>query len=625
MRVLVAVMVSIMLCLQPMISLNESNENYKIVSFSSLQESSVSDNWWEDTNMDKDKNRMHDMLDIALEQGRYVVDGKISVLVDFDHMPTESDEQLLIDEVGFEPSWRFHHIPIIAGTIQTDLLDELLNVEGVVFLTLNGEMRMTLDNAIGIHHADTVWDLGYTGEGISIAIIDTGIDPLHVGLNDFDDDPTTNDPKVVAFYDALDGSGDDGSGETEPYDDQGHGSHCAGISAGTGAIEEGPLSDGATPYRGIAPDAWLVGVKVLDSGGSGSFAEVMKGMEWTIDNKIKYNIRAASMSLGGVWLIELTQEQEERITHLANEMVAAGISLMIAAGNSAGYGTIGTPGAAKDVITVGSTEDSKDLAVYSSKGPTHEGQIKPNVAAIGSAVMSVEANSGNGYASYSGTSMATPMVAGMAALLLQANPDLQPLMIRTILESTSEFKFLTHPVRPNNDYGWGFVLMDAALDEAIQYDASLSINISADTSVIYYEGNETEGGNDTASRFYVRENENLYFDVEGNASNLEWRNILIEDVWHSIDSLSEIDVMETQLGTGNHTIWVRAMSSEGISYPVTVPLYIDESSKSEEVSSSTLPLLPIGLALIVLLSIALFFSRRKSDVWQTSDDDIWDE
>ena len=607
MRVLVAVMVSIMLCLQPMISLNESNENYKIVSFSSLQESSVSDNWWEDTNMDKDKNRMHDMLDIALEQGRYVVDGKISVLVDFDHMPTESDEQLLIDEVGFEPSWRFHHIPIIAGTIQTDLLDELLNVEGVVFLTLNGEMRMTLDNAIGIHHADTVWDLGYTGEGISIAIIDTGIDPLHVGLNDFDDDPTTNDPKVVAFYDALDGSGDDGSGETEPYDDQGHGSHCAGISAGTGAIEEGPLSDGATPYRGIAPDAWLVGVKVLDSGGSGSFAEVMKGMEWTIDNKIKYNIRAASMSLGGVWLIELTQEQEERITHLANEMVAAGISLMIAAGNSAGYGTIGTPGAAKDVITVGSTEDSKDLAVYSSKGPTHEGQIKPNVAAIGSAVMSVEANSGNGYASYSGTSMATPMVAGMAALLLQANPDLQPLMIRTILESTSEFKFLTHPVRPNNDYGWGFVLMDAALDEAIQYDASLSINISAGKSVIYYEGNETDGGNDTASRFYVRENENLYFDVEGNASNLEWRNILIEDVWHSIDSISEIDVMETQLGTGNHTIWVRAISSEGISYPVTVPLNIDDAKSS---STEDSPSIPFSFVVFTSFLVALFRSKR---------------
>ena len=611
MRVLVALMVAIMLCLQPMISLkDDSEDNYVIVPFSSLQESQTSDNWWKDTRMDKDKNRMHDMLDIAVEQGRYVIDGKISVLVDFDHMPTESDEQLLIDEVGFEPSWRFHHIPIIAGTIETELLDDLLNVDGVVFLTLNGELRIALDNAIGIHHVDTVWDYGYTGEGISIAIIDTGIDPLHVGLNDFDDDPTTNDPKVVAFYDALDDSGDDGSGETEPYDDQGHGSHCAGISAGTGAVDENPMGgDDSKPYRGVAPDAWLVGVKVLDSGGSGSFAEVMRGMEWTIDNKIKYNIRAASMSLGGVWLVELTQEQEERITHLANEMVAAGISLMIAAGNSAGYGTIGTPGAAKDVITVGATEDSKDLAVYSSKGPTHEGQIKPNVAAIGSAVMSVEANSGNGYASYSGTSMATPMVAGMAVLLLQANPDLQPLMIRTILESTSEFMWLSHPVRPNNDYGWGFVLMDTALEEAIQYDASLSINISADTSVIYYEGNETDGGNDTASRFYVHENEKLYFDVEGNASHIEWRNILIENIWHSVDSLSEIDVMETQLGTGNHTIWVRAINSEGgISAPVTVPLNIDDPVQSTKEDS---PSLPFSFAILASSMVALFRSNKR--------------
>ena len=608
MRALVAVMVTIMLCLQPMITLNDKSDDFLIVPLSSIQESSVPDEWWKDTNMDKDKNRMHDMLDIALEQGKYVVDGKISVLVDFDHMPTEADEKLLIDEVGFDPSWRFHHIPIIAGTIETELLDELLEVEGVVFLTLNGEMRMTLDNAIGIHHVDTVWDYGYTGEGISIAIIDTGIDPLHVGLNDFDDDPLTNDPKVVAFYDALDESGDNGDGTTEPYDDQGHGSHCAGISAGTGAVDEGPMSENnEKPYRGVAPDAWLVGVKVLDSGGSGSFAEVMRGMEWTIDNQIKYNIRAASMSLGGVWLVELTQEQEERVTHLANEMVAAGISLMIAAGNSAAYGTIGTPGAAKDVITVGSTEDSKELAVYSSKGPTHEGQIKPNVAAIGSAVMSVEANSGNGYASYSGTSMATPMVAGMAVLLLQANPDLQPLMIRTILESTSEFRWLSHPVRPNNDYGWGFVLMDTALDEAIKYDASLSINISADTSVIYYEGNDTDGGNDTASRFFVHENEQLFFDVTGNVSHIEWRNILIEDVWHTIDSISEIDVMETQLGTGNHTIWVRAVSSEGISYPVTVALNIgDPIAEASEDS----PSLPFTFVVFTSLVVAILRSKR---------------
>ena len=285
MRVLVALMVSIMLCLQPMLSFDNESDNYVIVPFSSLQQPMISDNWWEDTRMDKDRNGMHDMLDIAVEQGKYVIAGKISVLVDFDHMPTESDEQLLIDEVGFEPSWRFHHIPIIAGTIETELLDDLLNVEGVVFLTLNGELRIALDNAIGIHHVDTVWDFGYTGEGISVAIIDTGIDPNHVSINDFDDDPTTNDPKVVAFYDALDDSGDDGSGTSQAYDDHGHGSHCAGITAGTGAVDEGLTSTGETPYRGVAPGATLVGVKVLDGGGSGSFAEVMRGMEWTIDNQ----------------------------------------------------------------------------------------------------------------------------------------------------------------------------------------------------------------------------------------------------------------------------------------------------------------------------------------------------
>ena len=602
-----------------MLSFDNESDNYVIVPFSSLQEPMVSDNWWEDTRMDKDRNGMHDMLDIAVEQGKYVIDGKISVLVDFDHMPTESDEQLLIDEVGFEPSWRFHHIPIIAGTIGTELLDDLLNVEGVVFLTLNGELRIALDNAIGIHHVDTVWDFGYTGEGISVAIIDTGLDPNHVGINDFDDDPSTYDPKIVAFYDALDESSDDGSGETTPYDDHGHGSHCAGITAGTGAVDEGPLSDGSTPWRGVAPDATLVGVKVLDGGGSGSFAEVMKGMEWTIDNQIKYNIRSASMSLGGVWLIELTQEQEERVTTLANEMVAAGISLMIAAGNSAAYGTIGTPGAAKDVITVGATEDSRQLAVYSSKGPTHEGQIKPNVAAIGSAVMSVEAEgtgepaydsngSPNGYTSMSGTSMATPMVAGMAVLLHQANPDLQPLMIRSILETTAEYRFLSHPVRPNNDYGWGFVEMDMALAEAIKYDASISVELDPETPMIYYEGNETDGGNDTASRFFVHENGKLYFTAIGNVSQIEWRNVLIEDTWHSVNSLTEIDIMGTNLGTGNHTIWVRAVSSDGISAPITIPMNVgDPISKKAEDS----PSFSFGFVILASSMAALFRSNKR--------------
>ena len=124
MRSLITVLAASLVALQPMLSFNDSSNEINVVGFS-FQSISEEVNCWEDTRMDKDKNRMHDMLDIAVEQGKYVIAGKISVLVDFDHMPTESDEQLLIDEVGFEPSWRFHHIPIIAGTIETELLDEI--------------------------------------------------------------------------------------------------------------------------------------------------------------------------------------------------------------------------------------------------------------------------------------------------------------------------------------------------------------------------------------------------------------------------------------------------------------------------------------------------------------------
>jgi len=409
---------------------------------------SMSEPWWDDTLMDRDGNHLHDALDIALQQGLFIEEGRISVLVDFDHTPTVEDERSLIEAVDFEPRFRFHHIDIISGWVPVVNIVEVLEVPGVVFLTHNSEVRVLMDGSRAEHHVEPqVWDMGYDGSGVAVAIIDTGIDGTHLGLDDFDDDPTTYDPKIIGFYDAINDP-DTTDGSTEPYDDHGHGSHCAGISTGTGDGSE------SKRYAGMAPGAGLVGVKVLDGGGSGSFDQVMAGMEWTIDNQQKYNIRAASMSLGGVWLIELTQQEEERLTHLANEMVAHGITLCIAAGNSGTYGSIGTPGAAKDVITVGATEHDRDLAIYSSKGPTHEGEIKPNVAAIGSNVWSVQANTYNGYTSMSGTSMATPNVAGMAALMLQANPDLHPLMVRSVMESTSEFRWLTHPVRPNNDYGW---------------------------------------------------------------------------------------------------------------------------------------------------------------------------
>jgi len=580
--------------------------------------------WWDDTLMDRDENHMHDALDIALEQRLFMEDGRISVLVDLDHLPTSDDEQALREAVDFEPRFRFHHINIISGWVKVERITELLDVPGVVFLTHNSEVRALMDGSRSEHHVEPqVWDMGYDGSGVSVAIIDTGIDGSHFGLDDFDDNPATFDPKIVAFYDAI-SSPDVTDGSTEPYDDHGHGSHCAGITSGTG---EG--SDGKK-YAGMAPASGLVGVKVLDGNGSGSFDQVMAGMEWTIDNQEEFNIRAASMSLGGVWLIELTQQEEERLTHLANEMVAHGITLCIAAGNSGTYGSIGTPGAAKDVITVGATEHDRDLAIYSSKGPTHEGEIKPNVAAIGSNVWSVQANTYTGYTSMSGTSMATPNVAGMAALMLQANPDLHPLMVRNIMESTSEFRWLSHPVRPNNDYGWGFVEADAAMGEIINTDPNLNISIVEDTPTITFtEVFTDDDGNDhtvNTTRYRMEIGEHMLFDVDGNATHIEWRDVDLADTWHELVAENgewRVHINDVQFDKeSNVTLWVRAKGANGVSSPAYIHVHVHEQSESsDDDETQILAYTVTTMGILVAVIIALLFIRKKDEDESDDDDD----
>jgi len=561
--------------------------------------------WWDDTVMDEDGDHIHDMLELTIEMGAFIEDGRISVLVDFDHTPTALDETTLVEAVDFIPRFRFHAIDIISGSVLVDRIDELLDVPGVVFVSLNGPVEAFLDQSLPEHGVDPyVWNAGFTGDGMNIAVIDTGIDPLHVGLDDFDDDITTHDPKVIAFYDAINNP-DQTDGSTTAYDDHGHGSHCSGISAGTGA----PTYD----YVGISPGSALIGVKVLDGAGSGSFDQVMAGMQWCIDKRVEFNIRSATMSLGGVWLIELTQSQEERLTTLANEMVHEGIALCIAAGNSGHYGSIGTPGAARDVITVGATEKSRSTAVYSSRGPTHEGLIKPNVAAIGSSVMSVEANSGNWYVAMSGTSMATPMVAGIMTLLLEANPDLDPLTVRSVLEYTSEFRFVADPQRPNNDYGWGFVEADTALDAVLEIDPSLRIALDPEP--------ERRNFSDNRSRYVAEQYDALTFSVEGNASHLEWRYV-DGGGWREGDDIDpgdgymEIVLEASVFPVGNHSFWVRATGPDGVSNPVHVEIHVSEGQESKGSSGDDDPgmgiALPvIGVILVGVAAVAFVFGRKS--------------
>jgi hypothetical protein len=339
----------------------------------------------------------------------------------------------------------------------------------------------------------------------------------------------------------------------------------------------------------MAPQANLVGVKVLDAGGSGSFATVMAGMQWTVDNRYQFNIRAASMSLGGPGAIEWTSSEEDSVNRYGNEMVRAGIALFIAAGNNGVAGQIGTPGSAEDVITVGALDKNSAIAVYSSQGPTEEGRIKPNIAYVGSSVMSVAFNTGDQYTDMSGTSMATPGAAGVAALMLQANPDLSPFDVRNIMQETATYRmcnymFANEPCledaipknRQNNVYGHGEVrALDAVMEAAqedYEFDNSIQVTI------------ETPSGMD--NRIHMFPGGEVAFLATEGIETIQWRSNHLRDDWstvHTFDhgtegTLTAIDIihqLEHLPGTtleGNHTISLRGIMANDSGGHASTPL-----------------------------------------------------
>ncbi len=531
------------------------------------------DGWWVSTTVDRNQNGIGDMVEKYHDHPLFLdEDQSLPLIVDFDHTPTLDDIAMLEREVGYVHQWHLPLINAVAGRIPHNMVLETTALPGVVMLELDGIFTVQNGDAAVIHEVDIArQQTGYDGSGVTVAVIDTGIDSTHVGLDDLDDDNSTNDPKVIAFYDAVNNPDKTNGTEIQAYDDQGHGSHCAGTVAGTGA----PTYE----HPGMAPQAYLVGVKVLDAGGSGSFATVMAGMQWTVDHRYEFNIRAASMSLGGPGPIEWTSSEEDSVNRYANEMVRAGITMLIAAGNSFASAQIGTPGSAEDVITVGALDKNTAIAVYSSQGPTEEGRIKPNIAFVGSNVNSVAHNTGDQYTQMSGTSMATPGVAGTVALMLQANPDLSPFDVRNILQETATYRECHYMLanepcgedlipknRQNNVYGHGHVEAVAAVMEAAQRDYQLdsTIALTVDTSV---------GIDD---RIHLSPGDSIKVELSGYLDTVQWRSNHLRDDWSNLHSFDEGDsVAYLDLKTivhqlehlpgidveGNHTLSLRGLAA----------------------------------------------------------------
>ena len=262
----------------------------------------------------------------------------------------------------------------------------------------------------------------YTGKGIGVCILDTGIYE-HIDFTG----------RIWTFYDFLDF-------KRRPYDDNGHGTHVAGIIAG----ESKDRFYGRMNINGIAKGSQLVVLKVLNAKGIGIEDKVIDGIKWIIDNYEKYNIKIVNISFGTIH----NNCSEMRLIKYVEILWQLGLVVVAAAGNNGpDIGSITVPGVSKKIITVGVVEDGKKVNVngrytsnYSGRGPTCECIQKPDLIAYGNNIVSCNNNYKlKKYTVKSGTSMATPVVTGCAALLLSKYPELKNIDVkRKMIESCKD-------------------------------------------------------------------------------------------------------------------------------------------------------------------------------------------
>nr|BFE53985.1 S8 family serine peptidase [Saccharothrix mutabilis subsp. capreolus] len=272
---------------------------------------------------------------------------------------------------------------------------------------LDGRVRAHLDTSVPQINAPTAWAAGHTGAGTTVAVLDTGIDQNHPDLQD----------AVSNAHNFTD---------SDTADDRvGHGTHVASTITG-GSTTDGSTTGGSTTYRGVAPDAKLLNAKVLDDRGYGQDSWIIAGMEWAAAN----GADVVNMSLGS----PMPSDGTDPLSQAVNRITAEHDTLfVIAAGNSGGL--IGSPGAADAALTVGSVDKSDKLAATSSRGRV-DGVIKPDITAPGVDITAAKA--GGGYIAHSGTSMATPHVAGAAAVLAGKHPDWRPDQLKAALMGTAK-------------------------------------------------------------------------------------------------------------------------------------------------------------------------------------------
>ena len=301
----------------------------------------------------------------------------------------------------------------------------------VKYATINSAVYTQIDKAKDVMNLKSFYKEGFLGQGVNVAVIDTGISPLP--------DFCLPQNRIVKFVDFV-------NSKQTPYDDNGHGTFISGVLLGNGLVSN-------RRYAGIAPMAGLISLKALDSSGEAGAFRVLDAMQWVFDNHERYNIKVVCMSFGSEPL-----PKNDPLVEGAEMLWRAGVTVVVAGGNSGPEsGTIKSPGVSSRVITVGGLDDGRESGVFkvadfSSRGPA--GFIyKPDILAPSTDIISnnKELVNGKGYTIMSGTSVATPMIAGVACLVLQKYPNARPDQIKNYILHCGHRLNLT---RNEEGFGW---------------------------------------------------------------------------------------------------------------------------------------------------------------------------
>jgi subtilisin len=339
------------------------------------------------------------------------IDGKVQVIIGFKNKPGPSDINF-ITGLGGVINREYTIINAIAATVPENILDKIKRSPNIEYVEIDEKMYAHIPIGIcqeikilkqivpwGINRIGSrmVNAMGNTGKGIKIGILDTGIDYLHEDLS----------RNYKGGYNFIDNN-------TDARDYNGHGTHVAGIIAAL---------DNDVGIVGVAPDAYIYSVRILDFAATGTASDITAGLEWCLNN----NMQIVNMSLG-------SHEDSISVTRAIDVLYDHGILLIAAAGNSGnGTGTgdsIDNPARYNSVVAVGATDINDNRASFSSTGP------KLEISAPGKDIYSLLP--GNKYASLSGTSMASPHVAGVAALVMSADPGISNVQVRIRLQTTAQ-------------------------------------------------------------------------------------------------------------------------------------------------------------------------------------------